>query len=515
MLRRRMICLFAVLALLMGAALAEELPEGLEQAAPEAAALMGEDPLDGYGLLSGLSSLLEEALADLRGRFLAGMQAAAAIMAGVALLGAVESAVGRESIGRYVTTAGALWITAVSAGDVDALIGLGRETVEGLTLFGKTLLPALAAAEAASGGVTAAAVRQVAAVFFSDLLLTAMDRLLLPMVYLYIGTAAAGAVLGGEALERLGELLKKAAGWLLGGLLTLYTGYLAISGAVAGAADAQTVKLAKSTAAAAVPVVGGILAEAAESVLAGAAVLKGTIGAFGALGVIGACLTPFLRLGAQYLLYQGAALVADLAGPKELAGLLRRLSDAFGLVLAITAPPPWRCCWPSYRPCWPWCRGEGRHMKQWLLGVVLTAFAGVLARDLTPKGRQQAMVRLAGGLLLTLAILTPLRGLSAPEALPEGAVELRRRTQELSETYRKDGQRALAAVIEERTQAYILDKADRLGLACRAAVTAAAGESGIPLPDTVTIYGRFSPELAACIEEEVGIPAEKIIWLEE
>ena len=80
-----------------------------------------------------------------------------------------------------------------------------------------------------------------------------------------------------------------------------------------------------------------LLAEAAESVLAGAAVLKGTIGAFGALGVIGACLTPFLRLGAQYLLYQGAALVADLAGPKELAGLLRRLSDAFGLVLAITA----------------------------------------------------------------------------------------------------------------------------------------------------------------------------------
>ena len=154
-------------------------------------------------------------------------------------------------------------------------------------------------------------------------------------------------------------------------------------------------------------------------------------------------------------------------------------------------------------------------MKQWLLGVVLTAFAGVLARDLTPKGRQQAMVRLAGGLLLTLAILTPLRGLSAPEALPEGAVELRRRTQELSETYRKDGQRALAAVIEERTQAYILDKADRLGLACRAAVTAAAGESGIPLPDAVTITGRYSPALAACIEKEVGIPAEKIIWLEE
>lgn len=50
-------------------------------------------------------------------------------------------------------------------------------------------------------------------------------------------------------------------------------------------------------------------------------------------------------------------------------------------------------------------------MKQWLLGIVLTAFAGGLARQLAPSGREQAMVRLVGGLLLTLAILRPLAGL--------------------------------------------------------------------------------------------------------
>ena len=33
-------------------------------------------------------------------------------------------------------------------------------------------------------------------------------------------------------------------------------------------------------------------------------------------------------------------------------------------------------------------------MKQWLLGIVLTAFAGGLARQLAPSGREQAMVRL-------------------------------------------------------------------------------------------------------------------------
>lgn len=153
-------------------------------------------------------------------------------------------------------------------------------------------------------------------------------------------------------------------------------------------------------------------------------------------------------------------------------------------------------------------------MKQWLLGIVLTAFAGGLARQLAPSGREQAMVRLVSGLLLTLAILRPLAGMDwEGPALQAGSFQ--DQTSEQAEMYRKNQQEALAAIIAEKTEAYIWDKANQLGLACQVTVATAAGESGIPLPDTVTILGPYSPALAACIEEEVGLPAEKQIWLEE
>ena len=126
-------------------------------------------------------------------------------------------------------------------------------------------------------------------------------------------------------------------------------------------------------------------------------------------------------------------------------------------------------------------------VRQWLLGVVLTAFAGTLARQLAVGAKGQAMVRLTAGLLLTLAILRPIAALRWE---------------------------ALAAVIEEKTAAYMWDKANELGLSCEVHVTTAAGESGIPLPDAVTITGSYSPALAACIEKEVGIPAGKQNWLE-
>lgn len=153
-------------------------------------------------------------------------------------------------------------------------------------------------------------------------------------------------------------------------------------------------------------------------------------------------------------------------------------------------------------------------VRTWLLGIVLASLAGGLARQLAPQGKEQAMVRLVSGLLLALAILRPLAG-SGWDGLELAAGGFSLSTQAQAELYRKNQQEALSAIIAEKTEAYILDKANRLGLECAVQVTVAAGESGIPLPVSAVIRGAYSPALAECMEEEVGIPAQKQIWLEE
>ena len=84
-----------------------------------------------------------------------------------------------------------------------------------------------------------------------------------------------------------------------------------------------------------VPVVGGIIAEASETVLAGASVLKGTIGVFGLLGVLALCAYPFLQLGIQYLLYQLIRFLASVIGSPELCAVIKGLGGAFGLILGM------------------------------------------------------------------------------------------------------------------------------------------------------------------------------------
>ena len=165
---------------------------------------------------------------------------------------------------------------------------------------------------------------------------SAIDRLLVPLLYAYVAACCAQAALGNEGLKKLSALIKGAITFLLTGGLLVFVGYLTASGAIAGSADAAAVKAAKLAISRAVPVVGGILSDAAETVLAGAGVLRGTVGVVGTLVVLAICIVPFLQLAFHYLTYKGAAVLTGTVADSGLSRLMDEIGGAFGLILGMT-----------------------------------------------------------------------------------------------------------------------------------------------------------------------------------
>ena len=330
---RRVLLILALALLLMGQAGAAEVPESLTDSVPEAASGVA-----GTDFQEGLAGLLESVGEQFHALLRQGTAGVVRLLLVLLLCGVGESLLhplGEKGSLSYVTLAGTAAIVTVAAGDLDTLMGLGVETMTQLDQFSKVLLPTLAAATASAGLVGAASVKQVATVLFCDVLITVIHNLLLPLLSLYIGAAAAGAMLGDARLDAAARGIKKGITWALTGLLTVFTLYLSVAGVVAGAADAAAVRLAKRAISSAVPVVGTVMAGAAETVLAGAAALKNSIGVFGVLAVLGTCAVPFLRLGIQYLLYKLAAFAAGTVSAPPLVKLVDRLSSAFGLILAM------------------------------------------------------------------------------------------------------------------------------------------------------------------------------------
>ena len=287
----------------------------------------------GTGLDEGLAGLLSRGLDQLGGLFRASLATALKLLA-VVLLCAMAGGMSQGEGLRAVNIAGALAITALTMTDMAAMIGL--EAMDKMSGFSSVLLPAMAVLTAAAGGPGAAALRQGATVLFGQLLMLAMDRLLIPLVYAYVAVSCAHAAVENPGLERLAHLLKSAVSGILAALLMIFVGYLTASGAAAGAVDAAAVKAAKLAISRAIPVVGGILADASESVLAGAGALRGTVGAAGLVVVLAICLTPFLRLSLQYLVYRGAAALCATVAQPRLGRLIDAIGSAFGLVLGMT-----------------------------------------------------------------------------------------------------------------------------------------------------------------------------------
>lgn len=150
-------------------------------------------------------------------------------------------------------------------------------------------------------------------------------------------------------------------------------------------------------------------------------------------------------------------------------------------------------------------------IRQWLLGITCAALVAALAESLTPPGTIRKIGRLTGGLVLLIAVLRPLCSLdqdALTRALTEYKLELSAYSDELGEENRS----LMKGIIEERSDAYIQDKAESMGIQCQISVE--VGEEGDwPVPESVTVFGALTEEqraeLAQTIEADFAIPAER------
>lgn len=251
----------------------------------------------------------------------------------VVLCQMVES-LGEVQGSRAVSLAGALAITACCAADVSALVGLGRETLDEIASFSNLLMPVMAAAAAASGGAVSAGGLYSVTVVFSNLLIHLSSALFLPMLYADLALAMVDAALRQDRLTGLRHCLDWAIKTGLKAVMYTYTGFMALTGVLSGSADAAALKAAKLTISTVVPVVGGIISDAAETVLSSAGLLRSAAGTFGMLAVLGAFAVPFLRIGISYLAFKATAALSDVLGGGQ-GKLLEALTAAAGNLLAM------------------------------------------------------------------------------------------------------------------------------------------------------------------------------------
>ena len=323
--------LFALMLLLGMIFPAEALEMSVPPVTGEAQEIMPED-VPSFG--EGLWYLVKSAVGLLRPE----LAASCKICLSVVALAMMTSVVGnfQTKTGALVELAGVIGISAILLDNANTLIHAAAATVEELSSYGNLLLPVMTAAVAAQGGTSSSAALYAGTAFFDSLLGTVISSVLVPMVYIFIAMVVANSALEETLLVKLRDLLKGLVTWLLKTVLYIFTGYMSITGVITGGADKAALKAAKLTISGAVPVVGGIMSDASETILVGAGMVKNAAGLYGMIAVIAIVLLPFLRIGIMYGLLKGTMALISVFSGKKTVELVQGFGDAMGLLLGMT-----------------------------------------------------------------------------------------------------------------------------------------------------------------------------------
>ena len=298
-------------------------PEVLEQLGPYSAAEPGDLP-------GGLWDLVRKALS---GTEVLGLRDAVRDL-GLLLAAGLLSSLLQTHAGGFSEAAPCLAVAGICAGGLRSALGLGTRTVEEIHSYLRLLLPGLGTLMAASGRLTGAGAVTAAAMLGFDLLAALLSGLVVPVIGFRAALAAAESIAGLENLEKLRSFLKWAVNGLLKGVFWLFTGLLTMTDLFTGSADARQLRMMRTAISGMIPVLGGMVSDASESLLSAAALLKASTGIYGVFAVFALCLTPFLRIWLRYLALKTAAALSGLFGKGRAADLMEQLAGVLGSLLA-------------------------------------------------------------------------------------------------------------------------------------------------------------------------------------
>lgn len=146
--------------------------------------------------------------------------------------------------------------------------------------------------------------------------------------------------------------------------------------------------------------------------------------------------------------------------------------------------------------------------KAWLLGVVCAAMLAAMAECFISDGGIKRVFRLAGGMVLILAMIRPIVKVDS-NVLEKIADDYEMSALEYREGLQKTQEDIYESIIAERVAAYISDKAKEIGFLCNADLTV-AWDGEMPCLQAVRVKGTWTEEqrqlLADSIERDLGIP---------
>lgn len=150
-----------------------------------------------------------------------------------------------------------------------------------------------------------------------------------------LGISLAGTVNPDLHIENIASFAKKAICWILGLIMTVFSGLLSIQSFITSSADSVALRAARFTFSSGIPIVGGAVADALSTVQGGMQLIKSNIGVFGIITIVVIILPPLISVLSYKLVLSVAEAVCSVFGVTKLNSLVKCAQSILSVFMAI------------------------------------------------------------------------------------------------------------------------------------------------------------------------------------
>ena len=291
-------------------------------------------PNNTESFVEGILYVFKSAILELRPEFAESIKICVSIIAIVLIINILQSFSQKNN--GIIQLTGCVLMGLFLLEPVNSMINLATKTIFEVSEYGKLILPVMTAALAAQGGGTSSAALYTGTAFFDVILTSGIEKITVPLLYVFLTFGIAESAIGQDILKKIRDFVKWLMTWSIKIVLYGFTAYLSITRVITGVVDSSALKATKLTISGMVPVVGGILSDASETILVSAGLMKNAAGIYGIIAVFAICVSPFIKIGLLYLLLKITTAVCGVLGSKETVGLAQDFTTGMGLALAMT-----------------------------------------------------------------------------------------------------------------------------------------------------------------------------------
>lgn len=237
-----------------------------------------------------------------------------------------------SGLANYITY---ILLAILIVGSFYQIVELTKDTIHSMVSFMQIILPVLLTFLVLAGGPNTKLIFHPMILATVNVIGSLVKNVIFPLVYFSFIISVLSNLSERMELKKLSELGRQIVVFIISASFTVFIGIITIYG-LSTKIDGITIRTAKFAVDRFVPIVGGFLSDAVETVIGSSAILKNGIGIMGLFILIIITAIPIIKISTLLLIYKITGTIIEPIVSKNVSNLLDDVSKSFLLILIST-----------------------------------------------------------------------------------------------------------------------------------------------------------------------------------